>query len=179
MVCRAAIQVKSNYTIKDNFLSDDEFSSIRELLMGDWFPWFYNVGRVNIVDGDYQLTHTFYRDNLVKSDWFNYMNPILEKLNLVSLLRIKANLSPRENENVLCEFHQDGSHIRQVQDGDKNWFVSIFYINTNDGYTALEDGTKIKSVENRLLTFPASVSHAGATCTDENVRVLINLNYIT
>ena len=162
----------------DNFLSADDFSKIRDLLMGDYFPWYYNIGRVSTDDGEYQLTHTFYRDNMVQSDWFNHMTPIVEKLKLVSLLRIKANLAPRENENILCKLHQDGSHIRQVQESDKGWFVSIFYINTNNGYTAFKDGTKIQSVANRFVTFPASTMHAGATCTDENVRVLINFNYI-
>ena len=166
-------------TVKDNFLSVEDFSAIRDLMMGDNFPWFYNTGRVHSEDGEYQLTHTFYRDNVVKSDWFNHMNPILEKIDLVSLLRIKANLAPIDSKNKLSLFHKDGSHIRQVQEEDKNWFVSILYINTNNGYTAFQDGTEIKSIANRFVTFPAHVFHAGATCTDENVRVLINFNYIT
>ena len=35
----------------------------------------------------------------------------------------------------------------------------IYYINTNNGYTKLEDGTKVMSVANRLLLFDGSTSH--------------------
>ncbi len=57
--------------------------------------------------------------------------------------------------------------------------TAIFYMNTNNGYTYFEDGTKVESVENRLVVFPSYFSHAGATCTDEQRRVVININYIT
>ena len=57
------------------------------------------------------------------------------------------------------------------------WTVSIFYINTNNGYTKFEDGTIVKSFANRLLTFPSNLKHCGTSCTDERTRVVINFNY--
>ena len=59
----------------------------------------------------------------------------------------------------------------------KQWTTSIFYINTNDGYTKFEDGTKIESIANRMITFPANINHTGTSCTDEQTRVVINFNY--
>ena len=47
----------------------------------------------------------------------------------------------------------------------------------NDGYTYFEDGKKIKSVENRLTKFDNITYHSGTTCTDNNKRVVININY--
>ena len=41
----------------------------------------------------------------------------------------------------------------------------------------LEDGTKIKSVANRMLVMSGAVKHTGSTCTDEKCRVVINFNY--
>ena len=64
------------------------------------------------------------------------------------------------------------------REGEKGWLTSIFYMNTNNGCTVFEDGTEIKSVANRVVTFPRSTKHAGTTCSDENVRILINFNYI-
>ena len=57
--------------------------------------------------------------------------------------------------------------------------TSILYMNTNDGYTLFEDGTKVESVMNRLITFPYNMKHAGTTCTDVPFRMVINFNYIT
>ena len=59
----------------------------------------------------------------------------------------------------------------------KQWTTSIFYVNTNNGYTKFEDGTKVESVANRMLTFPANMKHIGTSCTDEQTRVVINFNY--
>jgi hypothetical protein len=50
-------------------------------------------------------------------------------------------------------------------------------MNTNNGYTYFEDGTKAKSVANRLIKFDNVMYHSGTTCTDENQRVVININY--
>ena len=54
--------------------------------------------------------------------------------------------------------------------------TSIFYMNTNNGYTKFEDGTKVESVANRMVTFPANMKHAETSCTDEKIRVVINFN---
>ena len=59
----------------------------------------------------------------------------------------------------------------------KDYKVSIFYVNSNDGYTEFEDGTRIESVENRLVTFPANMLHTGTTCTNKPFRIVINFNY--
>ena len=52
-------------------------------------------------------------------------------------------------------------------------------MNTNNGYTEFENGVKIESVANRLITFPAGMKHRGTSCTDKKIRVVINFNYLT
>ena len=42
----------------------------------------------------------------------------------------------------------------------------------------LEDGTKVESIQNRLLLFAPSKTHNSTSCTDAKVRVNINFNYI-
>ena len=59
----------------------------------------------------------------------------------------------------------------------KHWTTAIFYLNSNNGYTEFEDGTKVESVANRFVSFPSTLKHRGTSCTDENVRVVINFNY--
>ena len=52
-------------------------------------------------------------------------------------------------------------------------------MNTNNGYTEFEDGTVVKSIENRMVVFPANMKHRGTSCTNKKVRVIINFNYLT
>ena len=55
--------------------------------------------------------------------------------------------------------------------------TSIFYVNTTNGPTILEDGTEIECRANRLVTYPWKVFHSGVLCTDQPYRVVINFNY--
>ena len=52
-------------------------------------------------------------------------------------------------------------------------------MNTNNGYTIFEDGTKVESVANRLLTFHGNTKHAASSCSDQHRRVVLNINYYT
>ena len=52
-------------------------------------------------------------------------------------------------------------------------------MNTCNGYTLFKDNTKVESVANRFVSFDSQLEHTGTSCTDENIRVLINFNYFT
>ena len=56
-------------------------------------------------------------------------------------------------------------------------FTSILYLNTNNGYTEFENGTKVESIKNRLIKFPLSYRHTGTTCTNQPFRSVINFTY--
>lgn len=159
--------------IIDNFLSKKEFEIIKTNLFGSSFPWFYNdfilerdVCECNKVF-NYQLTHTFFSNNIT-SNFYHLIKPIVKKLRTVSLLRIKANLNPRTDKHIILGMHTDY---------DIKCYTSLFYVNTNNGYTLFDNGKKVKSIQNRLVTFDSSLLHSSVTCTDEKVRCVINLNY--
>ena len=61
----------------------------------------------------------------------------------------------------------------------KQWTTSIYYVNTNNGYTKFETGEIVESVENRMVTFPSNIRHTGSSCSDEKIRVVINFNYFS
>jgi hypothetical protein len=162
----------------DNFLIDSEFKKLQQLLVGDnTIPWYYNESVVNEDDGKnthFQFTHLFYDDNIPTSHQFNQLQYCIDRLNIISLIRIKANLLTKTEKTIIHEFHTD---ILNLPD-DVNTKTSILYMNTNDGYTLFEDGQKIESIENRLVTFDSRLPHTGTTCTDEKIRVIINFNYV-
>jgi len=98
------------------------------------------------------------------------------KIKSPSIIRIKSNLQLKTTEIETSPFHID---YRSEDNGNEydRLKTSIFYINSNDGYTEFKDGTKIESVANRLITFPSYMEHRGTSCTDKPFRLVINFNY--
>ena len=70
-------------------------------------------------------------------------------------------------------------HVDITNTTNPSVMVSILYMNTNNGWTELEDGTKVQSVANRLVTFPNYVKHRSVSCSDQTYRMVLNLDYIT
>ena len=103
------------------------------------------------------------------------LDGILNKIRPKEIYRIKANLLTKTPEIVPNSFHTDvGGNMGVIP-----YTTSIFYLNTNNGYTEFEDGTIVESVANRWISFPEDTKHRGTSCTDEKVRVVINFNYLT
>ena len=150
---------------------------LQPVMMGDDLAWYFNndVDYAGENKNTFQFTHTFYKDSQQNSRYFQILEHILYKIRAVSIWRIKANLltrTPNIDEN---EFHVDNGDISLEK--LKQWTTSIFYVNSNDGYTKFEDGTKVESIANRMVTFPSDMKHAGTSCTDEKTRIVINFNY--
>ena len=164
--------------IEDNFLDQKEFDKLQTHIMGLQFAWFftpYIVDENDKNEKEFQFIHMFYIDNAPCSPFCQKLNPILNKLNALALTRIKANLLTRTPNIVENEFHIDMENV--TEEKLKQWTTSIFYMNTNNGYTKFEDGTQVESVANRFISFSANNRHSGSTCTDQKRRVVINFNY--
>lgn len=164
--------------ILDNFLCEKTFYLLQEILIGNSsnFPWYLNnyvVDENNLEENKdiniFQFTHMFYYKHKPYSELINLIDPIINKIDPLSLLRIKANLLIKTDKIKLFPFHTDYLNFEGK--------TSIFYINSNNGQTIFKDGTKVNSVENRLITFNSNALHTGTTCSDQSVRCLINFNY--
>jgi len=158
----------STYKVIDNFLPDQQFKKIHDCLMGDFFPWFYTKGVGSDKDGRY-FTHSFYRDYKTTSGLSQHVEALVNKIKPLGIIRIKGNLYPSTEKQQEHHSHIDYSFDHKGL---------IFSVNTNNGFTRMEDGTKIESVANRGLFFDPSLKHNSATCTDADVRVNINFNYV-
>ena len=156
--------------IVDNFLSKNTFKKIKDMVMNE-LPYYYKKDNAYVGANDlYHFVHYLYDDNQISSGYFNAIaRPILSKMNVFSLKRIKINCYPSTNKIYKHAFHVDW---KQPHDG------MLFYINTNDGLTIFKDGTEVKSIANRALFFDSSKEHRSTTCTNQNIRVNINFNYI-
>ena len=157
------------YKIIDNFLPTEEFIKIKNLMLSNDFPWYYNnfVSHEHIQDGFY-FSHIFYKDYLVKSDKIVLLNSIISKIKPKAIIRIKGNFYTQTHKII-----EHGNHV----DCTFEHKGFIFYINSNDGFTKLKDGTIVESIENRGLFFDPSIEHNSSTCTNQFGRININFNY--
>ena len=171
-------EIDSKIQIEDDFLPQKEFDKIHKMMIDGTpsFPWYYtnHIDLESDVD-KFQFIHLFYLSFQSQSPFVVNLNPIFEKLKSISVYRIKANLLTRTSEIVQNRFHVDLEILPEEK--QKHWTTSIFYMNTNNGYTKFEDGTKVESKANRMISFPSNMKHTGTSCTDERIRVVINFNY--
>ena len=163
-------------SIVDNYLDQNVFNELQTFICGAEFPWYYNPS-IDYADEDiskFQFVHIFYV-NSPASQYIENLTPIIDTIDPLQIQRIKANLLVRTPNIVENSLHTDLDILSEEK--QKQWKTSIFYMNTNNGYTKFEDGTKVESVANRLVTFSTNMKHCGTSCTDENTRIVINFNY--
>jgi hypothetical protein len=154
--------------IKD-CLSKEDFTKIKNILFSDYFSWYLNVGVNNPADNYTQFTHVFFNNYIQNSNLLDNLKPIINVLNPLALIRVKANLLTKTNEIIKHGFHIDQNF---------KCTTAIFYVNNNNGYTEFESGEKVYSEENKLVIFDTFLKHTGTTCTDKNERIIINFNYV-
>ena len=164
--------------IEDNFIDQENFDKLQSVMWGgnSGIYWFYKdrIVSTDAANTDkFQFIHIFYKHE-PQSPFMDILIPILEKIDPISISRIKANLHTKTSKIEESSFHTD---TKMSEEKKKQWTTSIFYVNTNNGYTEFEDGTKVESVANRMVTFSSNLKHRGTTCTDEKTRVVINFNY--
>ena len=179
----------TEYKIVDNFLEKKDLENLQTIIMGDEFEWTYNKILNYAQDDEHNKDHEydFYLAHLVfkqdhfhphtrtsvheearRSRWLPAFVFFAEKLEINSLIRIKCNLYPWTNEVKEHAVHVDYNFPHNG---------ALFSLNTCDGYTRLEDGTKIESVENRMLLFNGGSEHCSTTTSNEKVRFNINFNF--
>lgn len=161
-----------NYEIIDNFLSDPEFNQISNVMLGTDFPWFMQKGiAYHQSEADYPgtlFTHIFFINNQPNSQLIGLLEPLIREISPKALIRVKANLYPALENYYVHEPHVDHEFPHKG---------AIFFLNTNNGHTILEDGTKINSVSNRMVYLDTSKPHQSTNCTDQKFRANINFNF--
>jgi hypothetical protein len=165
--------MENKFIIYDNVLPKEKFEEIAQGIIGDnSLPWYYSEnisGHGKEEVGYFAHMFYFFEDYKVKvSNWYYLVEPIVNILECKSLLRIKANFYQRTDKLHHNKNHKDYDFIHNG---------AIFYLNTNDGFTIINDEHWIESVENRLLIFDSSIPHRSTHCTDKQYRANINFNY--
>ena len=167
--------------IFDNFLPEEDYEGIRAFYNSEMDDgtlegscmWLYSDGTTLKNDGHFHFTSLVFAANyILVPKAFHLLQPLIDKAGMTSIARIKANCMLQTPELMVFK---DGFHT----DFPKDLMTGIYYINTNDGYTLFEDGTKCESVANRFVVFPCTTKHTATTCTSTRRRWLINFNFTT
>ena len=159
----------------DNYLPKEEFKILQNIFYGSYMDW-HCLDCINEKnDGYFQFYHMLYDKNMPMSEAWRDILPLVNRIpNLLSLLRIKANLLTRTPQHDFHGYHLDISTAQ----GLDNHKTAIYYCNTTNGYTQFEDGTKVEGIENRIVIFDGEKKHSSVSQTDEPYRVVINLNWL-
>ena len=165
--------------ILDGFLDPNLLLSLRAALKHPSFPW----ERTKVLspsgagalaeEQNVQFVHGFYRrreGRVFQSRYLPLVLPVVNRLAPQLLVKVKVNLTLPRADHL-----EYGLHVDTRWPGAR---TAILYLNTNDGYTVFEDGTRVPSLENRLLVFDAALRHTGASCTDVEARLVLNMNFV-
>jgi hypothetical protein len=167
-----------DYKIIDDFLSEEELRYLQNLIVyNSEFPLFFNnsVSFKGEPDSDWRwyATHILYNKDIPNSEYFKGVYDIFipkfsQVVGFKSLIRIKANMYPHTDTLKENEQHVDLSFPHHA---------AVFSLNTCDGFTRMNDGNKVDSVENRIVFFDASLPHNSTTTTNK-ARYNINFNWL-
>lgn len=160
-----------NYTVVDNFLEKKEFEKLKHKITYGGIPWYFSSN----ISGHGDDTDVYFASVLfdhmsnTHSEFLNDVLPIIAMIQPTILIRVKANLYPNTGKQIHHASHKDYSFSHQG---------AIFYINENNGPTVLDGKEEIFPKENRILFFDPSELHHSVSCTDKNIRINLNFNYL-
>jgi len=171
---------ESKIIVKDNYLPNDAYESIRKYFMGNECYWYFNG---NYSGGYPQMEHTFYNEvvgtqkypntPMVASYGMDKMQPLLDSFNYAALIRIRAVCNWKTGTMSQREYHVDVPF---------DCTTALYYLHDSDGLTLFEDGDnepfEVETKANRLVEFPSQYRHSATPFTTPVSRVLINFNFI-
>ena len=167
---------KIKYKLKKNFLDKKDFDLFKKEIFSHNCGWFWREHQIvgpGYLKGDRGFFgHNFYAENIPHSVYFQpFIIPILKKLECKMISDIRGNCIVKDKVKHFSHFHCDRNY---------DCITSIFYMNTNNGYTLLgeKEKIKIKSEENTMLIFNSQTKHCAVSQTDTERRIVINFNYI-
>lgn len=177
-----------NVTIQDDWLPWYNLHIFKEYVLNVDFPWYKcevvkeeGIAKSPIEQHPkfaprQQFVHAFLDDyGLDSSGGSKFIHEMGKLLNAKKLYRCKLNYGMRTVEPTIGGWHNDYTKIKEWP----NLKIALFYLNTNNGYTILEDGTKIESIENRLAIFDNTVIHTDCSQTDTEGRLVLNIAFTT
>jgi len=164
--------------LKNNFLDNNVFEKIKNVIISDKLPWYAQKGLASADDGEVLFTHVLVDEHqqIISSAYKDIGQPLLDKVKEIEpdffrVLRMKINCYPNQTKVIKSDFHIDLPRAKHKS--------LIFNINNNNGGTEFKN-PKIKpffSTENSAIMFDGKEEHRSVSQTDTPYRWNINFNY--
>jgi len=164
-----------------NYIKNEEIQQhVKNFLMGEQCDYYYQDSCAfnhDTEDPNFFFAHNLFNSadnrrnqmNPYSNAFLHIMLPLLGRLEYEILYRAKVNCYPRFSEHIKTSMHVDMN--------DTPHKVALYSVNTNNGYTLFENGTKVESVENQMVIFDGHLKHCSVGQTDEKIRVNVNINF--
>tara|TARA_R110002020_G_scaffold10067_4_gene39099 strand:+ start:1458 stop:1937 length:480 start_codon:yes stop_codon:yes gene_type:complete len=153
----------------DNFLDDEYFKEIKDLLLSFDFPWYFNdfISDKNDPKDYYYFIHMFYQANRENSNYYYIWNKFLQKIDCKAIMRIKGNMYMNSSKKRKHKSHTDFDFPHKG---------CLLYLNDNNGETFFGKET-VQAKANRVVFFDPHKPHSSSCCTDQKRRLTVNFNY--
>ncbi len=163
------------YQIIDNFLDEKFYLELNEIIKSENIPWYFKAEDTQNSDNKngYFCHNLYINDQPDSAYYISLMKPILKKLNYISCVEARINLTTRDIDTVESGFHVDQPF--------KNATTGILYLTDSNARTVLKIKGKeifVKSKNNRLLLFDTEIQHKVIYHSDIHKRYVINFTYI-
>ena len=160
----------------DNFLFDDYFKELKDLVYSGDFSWYYaDKTTTHKDDKNYMFSHGLYY-NSINSDFFNKFEPIKyfisKHIECKKFHRLKLNLYPNQGRRIKHHKHYDWMNVENKP--TKNVKIIILNFTDCNGATVVGD-QEIASKANQAILFKNEQDHYGITQDDKNIRVVLNI----
>jgi|TARA_B100001250_G_scaffold212182_1_gene182012 hypothetical protein len=165
------ITESDNYVVVDDCLDKDYFRYLQEQMMSPDFPWLYQSEVANEgenKDDDFYFIHRIYESSNPVSTFYEPCEKLFQDLDVKAIVRARVLLFVNQGKRIVHDDHIDFPWPHKT---------ALLYVNSNNGSTGFEDGSRVDSVENRVVLFDGSTPHNSSTCTDEKVRLVFSVNY--
>jgi len=174
----------TSIVIKDNFLPPEEFEFLRGITEKPGFPWMLNPHSDEEGDNNPQFIHVMFENvygSIHVSQSFEYLVPIINRLNVYNIIFAKLNLTTRlsKNDERRGKYHQDMPLEVLPKTYGNVVHTAVYYLNTNNGRTEFANGDYAESIANRLVTFPCGLHHRAVRHDEGDYhRIIFNINYV-
>jgi len=161
---------KIKHRIIPDFLEQEFYRNMQFICLGDNFTWFLKSGsNVDDLQSDYYLTHIFYQNNIASSNYFDFIQS-----NLLNFIKINSLISVK---SIMLPSNKEVESIEIINEFEFKHNQAIYFVNTTNGNTVLQDGVKIKSNENSILMIESSQKIYSENCTNKKAKVMILIDY--
>ena len=102
--------------VYNNFLPKDVFKKLKNAMMSNYFPWYFNeyVNYKGEKNDSFQFTFMFMKKGLYEcwGEWKDIIEPVIKNIKHSKMNRIKANLLTRTNKIIEQGYHKENKGIQ-------------------------------------------------------------------